>query len=171
MLGTYRINYTIVCKLKTSAFQQWQTNAYQQLLDAYNNAYTLWQNTQNDAQHAAEEFEEQMDYGNNPGLNRIIEQRELKRICIEMMANPFNISSRMLIPQLQSLCEAIRIRKGILWRQALSRSATTSTSSWPRCCVHPGSLEYNSLVPNERCPGWIFGRLGWSEPIPADPSA
>jgi hypothetical protein len=80
---------SIKCVLKASVIKDWQTENYNKLLAAYNNKL----NEYNQAL-AASQQEELLSGGDgakagNPALNRIIEQRELKRICIEMLMKPY----------------------------------------------------------------------------------
>lgn len=59
-------------------------SAYQKKLDQYNEELKLQQ-----AAKEAEKDQDESDNYSNPALNRIIEERELKRICIEMMSKPY----------------------------------------------------------------------------------
>lgn len=72
-------------------FTEWQEEtflalqtAYQAKLDAYNDELAL----QQAAQQAEADQQENDNYG-NPAMNRLIEERELKRLCIEMMSKPY----------------------------------------------------------------------------------
>lgn len=58
--------------------------AYQQKLDAYNDELALQQ-----AAQQAEADQQGSENYSNPGMNRLIEERELKRLCIEMMSKPY----------------------------------------------------------------------------------
>ena len=58
--------------------------AYQEKLDAYNDELALQQ-----AAQQAEADEQGSDNYSNPSMNRLIEERELKRLCIEMMSKPY----------------------------------------------------------------------------------
>ncbi|MCC2590610.1 hypothetical protein [Chryseobacterium sp. MFBS3-17] len=75
------------CKLKASKYQEWQNYCYQQLLAAYNALLDGFNNAiDNTKDEEATEVEEKYV---NPAFHRIIEQRELKRICVEMLMKPF----------------------------------------------------------------------------------
>ncbi len=81
---------SIKCILKASELSDWKTETYNSLLTKYNqklDAYNqeMEANTQENEISPDSETEKQ----NNPALNRIIEQRELKRICIEMLVKPY----------------------------------------------------------------------------------
>lgn len=83
--GPFVLTVTIECKLKDSAFRAWQLAAYTNLIDRYHGLKKEY-----DAAR-----EEHMDDQNtadlNPHFKRQLMQREIKRICIEMMAVPFGI--------------------------------------------------------------------------------
>ena len=72
-----------------AAYEAWQNMAY----DALMNAYNLKIEEYNAEQEAAglNETSETEAPKSNPRFNRIIEQREIKRICIEMLTRPFGI--------------------------------------------------------------------------------
>jgi hypothetical protein len=78
----------IKCKLTAAKFAEWQNACYQKLQAAYRSMladYNNWlEQQQNNGGAAAAEQKQ-----TNPALNRIVEQRELKRICIEMLMKPF----------------------------------------------------------------------------------
>ena len=71
------------------AYEAWQNEAFNALMDAYN----LKQEEYNAEQEAAglNDTSESEKPKSNPRFNRTIEQREIKRICIEMLARPFGI--------------------------------------------------------------------------------
>lgn len=77
---------TIKCVLKQSIINGWKNDIYNNLLNAYN---------QKLAQYESEILDSEMDDSqmetkeSNPEFNRIVEQRELKRACIEMITKPF----------------------------------------------------------------------------------
>jgi len=77
---------TIKCVLKPSVISDWQSNLYNKLVTSYNQMLVQYDNS-----IAEEEFGEpqQEVEPSNPSFNRIIEQRELKRACIEMITKPF----------------------------------------------------------------------------------
>ncbi len=76
----------IKCVLKQSYISDWQNDAYNKFLAAYNLKYSQY----ND-ELSVTDFEEPNDNNesSDPAMNRIIEQRELKRICIEMLMKPY----------------------------------------------------------------------------------
>lgn len=77
-------NLDVKCKLTDSKFLEWQNDCYQKLLDAYNNANDTFESNNEDEAETTEEKKYK-----NPAMNRVIEQRELKRFCIEMVTKPF----------------------------------------------------------------------------------
>ena len=78
----------IRCKLTTAKFDEWQDITYQKLQTAYKSMladYNAWLAQQNNNEGASGEETKKT----NPAFNRLIEQQELKRICIEMIMKPF----------------------------------------------------------------------------------
>lgn len=93
-VGGFSLNVIAVCELSQDAINQWKQRtytaimaAYQKKLQAYKDALLAYNNAQ-DAKNA--ESQKQIDYNYNPGIGRIIEARELKRLCIELMCYQFN---------------------------------------------------------------------------------
>ncbi|MBW8362131.1 MAG: hypothetical protein K0M56_08105 [Kaistella sp.] len=85
--GTLRIK----CISSPALFSAWQSDtfdalqtAYQKKLDEYNEEQKLQQ-----AALEGEKDQAKNENYSNPALNRLIEERELKRICIEMMSKPY----------------------------------------------------------------------------------
>jgi hypothetical protein len=81
----YELNLEIKCSLKQAVYTAWQSNAYTQLQDAYN--FLLQQYEQNTSEPTKEEEEEARRI--HPKFHRIFEQRELKRLSIEMLTKPY----------------------------------------------------------------------------------
>lgn len=87
----YSGSFNVKCVSDPALFKVWQEEtytalqiAYQAKLDAYNEELKL--------QQAAQEAEADQEGNNNfsnPAMNRLIEERELKRLCIEMMSKPY----------------------------------------------------------------------------------
>lgn len=80
---------TLQCSLKASYISEWQNDAYNKFVASYNQKLEAHNQAikENEAQDV---FEAQESVGStNPAMNRIIEQRELKRICIEMLMKPY----------------------------------------------------------------------------------
>lgn len=80
---------SVKCILKGSVLADWQTAMYNKMLTAYNlklDEYSqlIKENSENETVSNTEE-----EKYSNPAFNRIIEKRELKRICIEMLMKPF----------------------------------------------------------------------------------
>ncbi len=86
---TYGVQVTIACKLSDAIFEAWQTESYTILQDAYQSL--LDQFNEQQEQDAAEAAASEETKPTNPALNRITEQRELKRACIEMISKPYCI--------------------------------------------------------------------------------
>jgi hypothetical protein len=86
----FKIPITITYYLKASVLAAWQTIAYTKLEQGYAAllaAYESELNAQNQAN--AQQVSDIEKTQTNPAFNRITEQRELKRACIEMLANPW----------------------------------------------------------------------------------
>lgn len=90
-IGEFAYNCTIYCKLNADIINQWQNDTYNDLLQAYNKQKEKYDEDLKLQQAALEAEKDQADNENysNPALNRLIEEREIKRICIEMMSKPF----------------------------------------------------------------------------------
>ena len=90
-LFVYSASIAVICKLKATKFAEWQTNAYNQLQQAYQSALDAYeaelaQGSEGDLESLGGAHHE----NDMPPLSkRIIEQRELKRACIEMLTRPF----------------------------------------------------------------------------------
>jgi hypothetical protein len=79
---------TIHTNLQPEVFAQWQNQTYFQLNQAYNTLLAQYQEKQRQDDNENELFEEEQK-ATNPAFNRITEQRELKRACIELITKPF----------------------------------------------------------------------------------
>lgn len=84
-------SFKVKCVSNPSLLIEWQEEtylalqtAYQAKLDKYNEELKLQQ-----AALIAENDQANNENYSNPALNRLIEERELKRICIEMMSKPY----------------------------------------------------------------------------------
>ncbi|MCF8276759.1 MAG: hypothetical protein K9J17_08500 [Flavobacteriales bacterium] len=88
-ISSFSINVIGKCERIPELYEAWQRetyisilNAYYKKLDDYNNAVA--------AANVVPTDTEPTDFRYNPGIGRAIEQRELKRLCIEMMLEPFS---------------------------------------------------------------------------------
>lgn len=101
---------TVYCKLRQSVIDEWKSDIYNRLQNAYNQMLAQYESEVIAQEQAIpEEIGEQEV--SNPAFNRQIEQRELKRACIEMITKPFcrkqgersyidlNACDKYLIPQ------------------------------------------------------------------------
>ncbi|MDH5414820.1 MAG: hypothetical protein OEW87_11835, partial [Flavobacteriaceae bacterium] len=70
-------------------YESWQNETYEKLMNAYNAKLDEY-NVEQEAAGMNENSESEKPKS-NPLFNRITEQREIKRTCIEMLARPFNI--------------------------------------------------------------------------------
>lgn len=89
-VSSLAMNVIAICELTENAYKSWQQNTYRAIMEAYNKKYQAYLDTK----VAYKEPEKvQAEYNYNPGKARAIEQRELKRLCIEMMTAQFGIQS------------------------------------------------------------------------------
>lgn len=90
-LYTFGLSIAVTCHLKPSVFSTWQSNAYNQLQAAYKDLLAQSQSNGpgSSNQGAEPEGEDSPFFTSYPEFNRIIEQRELKRACIELITKPF----------------------------------------------------------------------------------
>ncbi len=88
---SYSGSFKVKCISDPVLFTEWQEETYlalqeeyQKQLDAYNNELALQQ-----AAQQAEADEQESENYSNSAMNRLIEERELKRLSIEMMSAPY----------------------------------------------------------------------------------
>lgn len=83
-IGGFALNITAKCKISNETINQWQQKTFATIMEAYNKKMYEYQN-------ALTEYEQQLNANKNESIegnplhNRIIECRELKRLCIETM--------------------------------------------------------------------------------------
>ena len=89
--NNYSASLKVKCVSDPVLFKEWQENtltalqeAYQKTLDEYSEALQLQQ-----AALAAQSDQEGSENYSNATFNRLIEERELKRACIEMLSKPY----------------------------------------------------------------------------------
>ncbi len=82
-IGGFSLNVVSDCHLTNDAINAWKQRTYTAIMAAYHKKLQAFK----DAKAAISEPEkiEYPDYNNNPGKNRAIEARELKRLAIETM--------------------------------------------------------------------------------------
>lgn len=92
-LFTYQVSVNVTCVLSPHKFADWQQNAYRLLQDAYNKELDEYKRQLALEQSQRHEDKEEQDAfepaPENPAMLRQIEQRELKRVCLEMLMRPF----------------------------------------------------------------------------------
>ena len=88
---SYSFSANVKCVTDPMLFRDWQDStynslveAYQQKLDEYNDLLAIQQ-----AAAAAEAAQAESENYSNEAANRLIEERELKRSCIEMLGRPY----------------------------------------------------------------------------------
>ena len=89
--GTLAISVAVSCSLTNSAKAQWQNETYNAIVEAYNERM----NEYNDFMRAEAELSEAAGEDAapkfNPGINRAMERRELKRCAIELLTKGTDI--------------------------------------------------------------------------------
>ena len=98
----YRISYrkttsvdvklTLFCVSAPELYDKWQKDSYKSLMDAYNLRLEEYKRKleEEKANKEAERLTKEEESRNtNPEINRLTEQRELKRLSIEMLAHPY----------------------------------------------------------------------------------
>lgn len=89
-VGGFALNVLAFCMLKETAYDAWRNKTYMAIMEAYNQKLQAYKDALA-GQPVPADPNAKMDYNFNPLIGRSIEQRELKRLCIEMMARPFGI--------------------------------------------------------------------------------
>lgn len=89
-VAAMHFNVIVKVKRKKEAYQAWQQATYIAIITAYNKKLEEYNNATAASQPSTNE---QIDYNFNPLNGRAIEQRELRRLCIELMLEPFGIRS------------------------------------------------------------------------------
>jgi len=79
---------TVICKLTDEAIQQWQNETFNAIMQAYNDRLQEYKDSKLAAGIGVNQEQEKIHF--NPLFNRTLEKRELKRLCIEMIAKKFN---------------------------------------------------------------------------------
>lgn len=82
-IESFALTVDIVGQRTPELYQDWQNKTYNAIMDAYNAKLAAYQNALAETQaRMGIEIE-----GTNPGLNRIIEQTELKKHCIRLLTS------------------------------------------------------------------------------------
>ena len=110
-IGGYSGTIEINCVLKAAVFLAWQTNLFNQFTAAYNSLLADYNNQMVDSAAVAAQESEQKDQNVPPGMKRIIEQRELKRACIDMITRPFCREVGKKLYEEIDACEKYKIPK------------------------------------------------------------
>lgn len=84
-LESYAVTVTITCERRRFIYRDWQMQSYSALMTAYRSQKDAY----DDARRKQQEEQEELDL--NPRFKRLHMERELKRICIEMLTNRFGV--------------------------------------------------------------------------------
>ena len=90
-VGSISGSFVLECDLDEDTFSQWQRDVYTQLSQAYKQLQSRYDEDLAIQQATAtmdNDTEDSENYSNETA-NRLIEERELKRSCIEMLSRPF----------------------------------------------------------------------------------
>lgn len=84
-------NLYLHCRLSNDILTAWQNEVYTQLLQSYNQKKSQYEDAiaLQQAAAAAEAAQAESENYSNEAANRLIEERELKRSCIEMLGRPY----------------------------------------------------------------------------------
>ncbi len=86
---TLNVSISALCKLKDEVFEQWQNEAYDALIRAYEEKLAAFNEAQDEAIGDSNNPDKVKV---NPRFNRTTEMREMQRVCIEMLTKPFDIN-------------------------------------------------------------------------------
>ncbi|RBW59432.1 hypothetical protein DS884_06750 [Tenacibaculum sp. E3R01] len=100
-VGAYTLSLKLNCNLTNKAKEEWKSKAYKKIIDAYNiklQDYNINLKEYEDQLKLQKEElkrkEEEKSVKDKGGLaNRAIEKRELKRIAIDLLTKPFDLST------------------------------------------------------------------------------
>lgn len=92
----YTVNVRVICVREQATYEQWQLQTFDKIYTAYKGLQAEYDQKVAQAQAQAAGIE---IAGRNPALNREIEKKELKKLCIEMMTGQhFNSFDAMTDP-------------------------------------------------------------------------
>ena len=81
--ATLTFNFYVTCRLIPGYYEKWKLETYAAIMKAYNRAVMDYE----DRVAAAQTSQGVVIGGENPGINREIEKRELRRACLTMWTN------------------------------------------------------------------------------------
>ena len=84
-VSAYVVNVSVECRVDERLFQRWQLDTYNTILNAYREQKAEYDNALED--HKAKQQSADL----NPRFKQQLMEKELKRICIEMLTRPFNV--------------------------------------------------------------------------------
>jgi hypothetical protein len=84
------INLVVKIRLDEEEEENWQNSVYDTIMKAYDVMMEEYKKELNESKKEAEEKEKQPS-GGSPDFNRTLEQREIQRIAIEMLTQPFGV--------------------------------------------------------------------------------
>lgn len=90
-VGSLSGSFSLYLQLDKEIKENWQKEVYAEMQQAYNKLKAKYDEElqlQQAALQAESDQDKSEDYS-NPAINRLIEERELKRSCIEMMSKPY----------------------------------------------------------------------------------
>jgi hypothetical protein len=95
--GAFHLNIIALCNLHPDAYLNWQNQAYLKIMEGYNKKLKEYNDAKADfdskvaaaLNQSNANTDQAIDYSFNPLYARAIEQRELKRLCMELMLIPY----------------------------------------------------------------------------------
>ena len=86
---SYSVDLLLTYEILPIKLEEWQNETYALIISAYNNLLDTYNQSLAAANAARKEEEARETF--NPAINRDIEQKELKRLCIELFTDPHGI--------------------------------------------------------------------------------
>lgn len=85
----YMVHVNVVCERSKETFETWQIKTFKTILEAYESKKAMYEQALSEAR-----VQRGVDIqGTNPAMNRIVEQQELKKGCIQWLFNGQGFSS------------------------------------------------------------------------------
>ncbi len=113
---SYTLNVTLNCVIDPDEYSSWQTETYDDLLDAYEEALREYESDVAEQEAALSSSEEEVAEAIPSSSYRSIEQREIKRVAVEMLTKPFNITQGKDFYR-DAQCDVPQVKQGAKWEE------------------------------------------------------
>ncbi|MCB9810829.1 MAG: hypothetical protein H6779_00990 [Candidatus Nomurabacteria bacterium] len=114
---SYSLNVTLNCEIDPDEYAAWQSDAYDSLLDAYEEALREYESDVAEQEAALSSSEEEVAGAIPSSSYRSIEQREIKRVAIEMLTSPFGITQGQDFYQDSMYCNVPQVNQSSSWEE------------------------------------------------------